>query len=122
MPESHAETTRQLSGAERAVLRTLASEYALDPAAAPEILARLGAYLEDLLDWTRDSNLVAQSDLGRLASRHVAESLAVLPLIDRLAPQRLIDIGSGAGFPAIPVQVARPELAVTLVESRRRKG
>jgi 16S rRNA (guanine527-N7)-methyltransferase len=75
-----------------------------------------------LLPWTQDSNLVAQNDLGRLASRHVAESLAVLPLLDRLAPQRLIDLGSGAGFPAIPIQITRPTLEVTMVESRRRKG
>lgn len=84
--------------------------------------ARLESYLEDLLHWTQDSNLVAQNDLGRLASRHVAESMAVLPLLDRLAASRLIDLGSGAGFPAIPIQVARPEILVTMVESRRRKG
>ena len=114
--------TRQLSSGERAVLRALAKEYAPDAAAAAIMVARLEAYLEDLLSWTRDSNLVAQNDLGRLASRHVTESLAVLPLLDRLAPARLIDLGSGAGFPAIPVQIARPELAVTVVESRRRKG
>src|SRR5689334_18130433 len=115
-------TTRQLSPAERAVLRALAHEYALTPADEALVLARLEAYLEDLLGWTRDSNLVAQNDLGRLASRHVTESLAVLPLLDRLAPKTVIDLGSGAGFPAIPVQIARPELSVTVVESRRRKG
>ncbi len=86
------------------------------------MLACLEAYLEDLLHWTQDSNLVAQNDLGRLASRHVAESLAVLPLLDRLAPKSVVDVGSGAGFPALPIQIARPELAVTVVESRRRKG
>ena len=114
------ETTRQLSSAERAVLRTLAEQYAQGDSEL--VRARLEAYLEDILDWTRDSNLVAQNDLGRLASRHVSESLAVLPLLDRLAPTRLIDLGSGAGFPAIPIQIARPDWAVTVVESRRRKG
>ena len=114
------ETTRQLSSAERAVLRTLAEQYAQGDSEL--VRARLEAYLEDILDWTRDSNLVAQNDLGRLASRHVSESLAVLPLLDRLAPARLIDLGSGAGFPAIPIQIARPDWAVTVVESRRRKG
>ncbi|MGE5098189.1 MAG: 16S rRNA (guanine(527)-N(7))-methyltransferase RsmG, partial [Betaproteobacteria bacterium] len=66
--------------------------------------------------------LVARGDLGRLASRHLAESIAVLPLLDRLEAESLIDLGSGAGFPAIPVQIARPALRVTMVESRRRKG
>jgi len=114
--------TRQLSSGERAVLRALAKEYASSAEAAAIMVARLEAYLEDLLSWTRDSNLVAQNDLGRLASRHVTESLAVLPLLDRLAPARLIDLGSGAGFPAIPIQIARPDITVTVVESRRRKG
>jgi 16S rRNA (guanine527-N7)-methyltransferase len=114
--------TRQLSSGERAVLRALAKEHAPHAEAAAIMVARLEAYLEDLLSWTRDSNLVAQNDLGRLASRHVTESLAVLPLLDRLAPARLIDLGSGAGFPAIPIQIARPDMTVTVVESRRRKG
>jgi len=114
------EITRQLSAAERAVLRVLSEQYAQSDEGT--VRARLEAYLEDVLDWTRDSNLVAQNDLGRLASRHVSESLAVLPLLDRLAPSRLIDVGSGAGFPAIPIQIARPDWAVTVVESRRRKG
>src|SRR6187551_396909 len=114
--------TRQLSSGERSVLRALAKEYAPNAESAAVMVARFEAYLEDLISWTRDSNLVAQNDLGRLASRHVTESLAVLPLLDRLAPERLIDVGSGAGFPAIPIQIARPELKVTVVESRRRKG
>ena len=100
----------------------MAAQYVSRPELAGSMVACLEAYLEDLLHWTQDSNLVAQNDLGRLASRHVAESLAVLPLLDRLAPATLLDIGSGAGFPAIPIQIARPELAVTVVESRRRKG
>lgn len=122
MPLSHPQSTRQLSAGERVVVRSLAKEYALKPEDAAPIALRLEAYLEDLLHWTQDSNLVAQNDLGRLASRHVAESLALLPLLDRFVPKRLIDLGSGAGFPAIPIQLARPELEVTLVESRRRKG
>jgi 16S rRNA (guanine527-N7)-methyltransferase len=122
MPLSHQPSTRQLSGGERAVVRSLASQYALKPEDAAAIAVQFESYLEDLLHWTQDSNLVAQNDLGRLASRHVAESLAVLPLLDRLAPQRLIDLGSGAGFPAIPIQITRPALEVTMVESRRRKG
>ena len=114
--------TRQLSSGERVVLRALAKECAPNAESAAIMVARFEAYLEDLISWTRDSNLVAQNDLGRLASRHVTESLAVLPLIDRLAPTRLIDVGSGAGFPAIPIQIARADLSVTVVESRRRKG
>jgi 16S rRNA (guanine527-N7)-methyltransferase len=120
---------RGISPGERAVVRAVARAAALSPpeggsldaeVARIENLFRL--YLEEILGWTRDSNLVARGDLGRLASRHLAESIAVLPVLDRLAAHSLVDLGSGAGFPAIPIQIARPELRVTLVESRRRKG
>ena len=104
------------------MLKSLAAAHSLRPEDAASATAQLEAFLEDLIHWTRDSNLVAQNDLGRLASRHVAESLAVLPTLDRFAPKTLLDIGSGAGFPGIPIQIVRPELRVTLVESRRRKG
>jgi 16S rRNA (guanine527-N7)-methyltransferase len=112
---------RTLSRGERGVLHQLSQQHAAQTDAA-SIEALLGSYLEELLRWTRDSNLVAQADLGRLASRHVAESLAGLPIVDARAPKRLIDIGAGGGFPGLPIAILRPEIEVTLVESRRRKG
>ncbi len=50
------------------------------------------------------------------------ESLASVPLIDRLGGRRLVDIGSGGGFPGIPIKLVRPTLEVALVESRRMKA
>ena len=114
-------TERQLSRGERAVLRDLAQLYA--PQEDAELIeAMLATYLEEILSWTRDSNLVAQADLGRLASRHVSESLEGLRMLDARAPERLIDVGSGGGFPGMPLAILRPSINVTLVESRRRKG
>jgi 16S rRNA (guanine527-N7)-methyltransferase len=114
-------TERTISRGERAVLSDLSQRYAAQ-GYAELIESRLAAFLEELLGWTRDSNLVAQADLGRLASRHVAESLEGLPIVDAHAPKTLIDVGSGGGFPGMPIAILRPELQVTLVESRRRKG
>ena len=62
MPAPRTEPTRQLSASERTVLRALAQEHAPESALAPRILVQLQAYLEDVLLWTRDSNLVAQND------------------------------------------------------------
>ena len=113
---------REVSGSELAVLKSIAEEATAPGGDRQQTAVQLEGFLDQLLQWTQDSNLVAQNDLGRLASRHVSESLAVLPLLDRLAPRRLVDVGSGAGFPGIPIQIARPDWSVTLVESRRRKG
>jgi len=113
---------RSISPAERAVIRDVARQAARTAEDAPRIENLFRLYIEEILGWTRDSNLVARGDLGRLASRHLTESIAALPFLDKLEPQTMIDLGSGAGFPAIPIQIARPELQVSLVESRRRKG
>ena len=115
-------TVRHVSPAERDVIVELAASVATAPEDAARVRSELEGFLAELLSWNRDSNLVAAGDLGRLASRHVLESLAVLPTLDRLAPTRLIDVGSGAGFPAIPLAIARPAWQVHAVESRRRKG
>ena len=122
---------RALSAAEHAVLDAI-SPPAVAPGAtdahaeATRIRAELEGFLRELLSWNKDSNLVAAGDLGRLVSRHVLESLVVLPVLDRLAPAsgdvRLVDVGSGAGFPAIPIAIARPAWHVDVIESRRRKG
>ena len=127
---------RALSAAEHAVLDTVAPPAVAPGAAeareeATRIRAELEGFLRELLSWNKDSNLVAAGDLGRLVSRHVLESLVVLPVLDRYAAAvdadsgaeiRLVDVGSGAGFPAIPIAIARPTWHVDAIESRRRKG
>lgn len=80
------------------------------------------AYLSELVGWNIRSNLVAAGDHTRLVRRHVAESLASVPLLDELKGRTLIDLGSGGGFPGIPIKLVRPELEVALVESRRMKS
>lgn len=117
-----ASTPRHLSPAEMEVLNVIAPTAASAPAEASRVRSELDGFLRELLAWNRDSNLVAAGDLGRLASRHVLESLAVLPTLDGLAPTRVVDVGSGAGFPAIPLAIARPAWQVHAIESRRRKG
>jgi 16S rRNA (guanine527-N7)-methyltransferase len=112
----------KISPAERDVIAHAARTAAKTPEDVARIENLFRLFLEEVLGWTRDSNLVAHGDLGRLASRHLVESLASLPLVDRLGVRRMIDLGSGGGFPAIPILIARPELEGALVESRRRKG
>lgn len=77
-------------------------------------------YLKELQDWNRSVRLVSRADSETVLWAHFLDSLALVPLIQREGP--LLDVGSGGGFPGIPVKIAKPSLAVHLVESRRRKA
>lgn len=68
--------------------------------------------------WNARGNLVSRRDLGRLRDRHVLDSLSLLPWWRG----SLADVGSGAGFPGVPLAIARPESPVTLVERSDRKA
>ncbi|HSB19367.1 MAG TPA: 16S rRNA (guanine(527)-N(7))-methyltransferase RsmG [Anaeromyxobacteraceae bacterium] len=85
-------------------------------AGAPE---RLERYADLLLRWNRRVNLTAVTDPADLAERHLVDSLALLRV---LGPARsLLDVGSGAGLPGIPLAIARPALAVTCCDAVARK-
>jgi 16S rRNA (guanine527-N7)-methyltransferase len=62
--------------------------------------------------------IVAASDSGRLRTRHILDSLRAMPHIS-LDAERVVDLGSGAGLPGLPIAVVRPDLEVTLTESRQ---
>ena len=85
-----------------------------------ETLDRLEAYAALLVAWNPRLNLVAQGDIARLWDRHILDSLQLVPLIPA-GIQHAIDLGSGAGFPAIPVAVACGTRFV-LVELDHRKA
>jgi 16S rRNA (guanine527-N7)-methyltransferase len=67
-------------------------------------------------------DLVSSRDLRRFEERHVADSLRLLPLLERLPPGPVVDVGSGAGLPGIPLAILRPERQVRLLEPRRRRA
>jgi len=80
--------------------------------------ARIARYHELLADWNTRMNLTGDTDFATSLDRHYTDSLA--PLVnEHLFPQgaSLIDVGSGAGFPGLPLAIARPDLEVTLLDS-----
>jgi 16S rRNA (guanine527-N7)-methyltransferase len=78
----------------------------------------LGRHVDLLLKWNKSINLTAITDPAEIAEKHVLDSLALVPIL----PQgSLLDAGSGAGFPGIPVAIARPDLEVVLVDSAQKK-
>lgn len=84
-----------------------------------EQIAKLEAHFELLLKWNRTINLTRIVDPAAAARKHYAESIF---LARQLPGQRIVDIGSGGGFPGIPAAIVRPELKLTLVESDQRKA
>jgi 16S rRNA (guanine527-N7)-methyltransferase len=86
-----------------------------------ETLERLDAFLALLKRWNRTLNLVSKADLdGDLSGRHVAQSLALIPHFPA-GTDRFIDLGSGGGFPALPIAIASGYY-VDMVESDQRKA
>lgn len=81
----------------------------------------LRQYLALLLRWNLKINLTASSDLGEILSRHVGESLFGARFLPEGAGT-LYDVGAGAGFPGLPLKLARPEWELVLVESDHRKA
>jgi 16S rRNA (guanine527-N7)-methyltransferase len=86
----------------------------------PAIVEALGRYLELLLLWNRRVNLTAVRIPEEIIEKHFVDSLAVLPHVP-VAARSLVDVGTGGGFPGAVIALARPTLAVTLVESVRKK-
>jgi 16S rRNA (guanine(527)-N(7))-methyltransferase RsmG len=104
--------------AERRVAETLAAQGI--PVSESQ-LAQLQTHFDLLECWNARINLTSVRDPGEIERRHFAES-AYLTKVLPLGPGKLIDVGSGAGFPGIPVKILSPETEVLLVESVQKKA
>src|SRR6201989_3431861 len=99
------------------------------PSPPPEILPKLSAYLDLLLKWNARTNLTAIRDPEEIVRRHFGESLFAashLPFETTDGspppPATLVDLGSGAGFPGLPIALLRTGVQVTLAESQNKKA
>ena len=80
---------------------------------------RLIQYLELIEKWNKVHNLTAIRGLEQMLVHHLLDSLAVLPHLG--SARSLLDVGSGAGLPGIPLAMVQPELAVTLLDSSHKR-
>lgn len=80
--------------------------------------ARLALYLSELEKWNRAYNLTAVRDTAAMLPRHIYDSLSVLP---QLQGSRVLDVGTGAGLPGIPLAICQPGTRFTLLDSNGKK-
>jgi 16S rRNA (guanine527-N7)-methyltransferase len=80
--------------------------------------SQLLAYLALLIKWNKAYNLTAVRDPDEMVSRHLLDSLSVVPFI---AGDRWLDVGSGGGMPGIPLAILFPEMKVTVLDSNGKK-
>lgn len=99
--------------------RLTAGAAELDLDLAPETVDTLIEFLSLLEKWNRVYNLTAIREQEKWVTYHLLDSLAV---VAHLPQGRLLDVGSGGGFPGIPVAVAQPQRKVTLLDSNQKKG
>lgn len=84
-------------------------------------LLALTTYERELLEWNQKFNLTAIRDVESIRIKHFLDSLSCVLAWKAAPPQRLVDVGTGAGFPGIPLKILYPAMQLTLVESVGKK-
>lgn len=99
------------------------SEFVMETGADAAVMARLDAYAAVLTDWNGRMNLVSPASLADLWNRHLFDSAQLVPLIPN-GTRRIVDLGSGAGFPGLVIAAMRPAgvgSETVLIESIEKK-
>lgn len=96
--------------------------FKLFPDLIPEKATQLADYVKILKVHNEKINLVSKSDSSRLWENHVFPSIVAVKLVDFPVGGTILDLGSGAGLPGIPLKIVRPDLRLFLVDSIRKKA
>lgn len=80
-------------------------------------------YFELLVQWNKVMNLTAITEMPEVISKHFVDSLSVIKAVDDIEKKeyKIIDVGTGAGFPGIPLKIAFPQLRITLMDSLNKR-
>ena len=85
-------------------------------------LQRLAQYLDVLLETNKQFNLTAIKDPTEAWTKHILDSLSLIPALAKEGVSHVVDVGSGGGLPGIPLAITMPEVTFTLVETTRKKA
>lgn len=88
---------------------------------SPHKINKFITYLEELKLWNKKLNLTSLVDDKKIIIKHFLDSLSCFLVFKRL-PEQLVDIGTGAGFPSLPLKILLPEITCTLIEVTRKKA
>ncbi len=86
-----------------------------------EQLNKFQKYLELLVSWNEKMNLTAITEPKEVAVKHFLDSILLLKVIHPKQEAKVVDIGTGAGFPGIPLKIVRPDLSLTLIDSLNKR-
>lgn len=109
-------------------MKKKASRLLVDGAAALGVsldeyaLFRFERYITELVDWNRRFNLTAIVDEEQITTKHFLDSLSLFAAVELPNTAKVVDIGSGAGFPGLVLKIARPDILLTLLESSSKKA
>ena len=84
-------------------------------------IEKFGIYYRLLIEWNAKMNLTAITEPREVSIKHIVDSLTALRGIEEKNSCRLIDVGTGAGFPGIPLKIVRPDLQLTLLDSLKKR-
>jgi 16S rRNA (guanine527-N7)-methyltransferase len=86
-----------------------------------EQLEVFATYHQLLLDWNQRMNLISRADESRIVTHHFLDSLTPISHLEWPEEIQLLDLGSGAGFPGLPIKIVRPQVSLTVLDSRRKR-
>jgi 16S rRNA (guanine527-N7)-methyltransferase len=100
--------------------KEICSSFGINPSA--EMMEKFQEYMNLLLEWNERIHLISKNDAktDRIL-RHFVDSLSIFKVVDIPKGANLLDLGSGAGFPATPIKIVRDDIQATLVESVHKK-
>lgn len=101
------------------LLKEKAAEYGVD--LDERALERFDIYARLLVEWNEKINLTAITEPDEIVIKHFVDSLTVFSAADIPEGAKIIDVGTGAGFPGVAMLIARPDLKITLIDSTNKK-
>lgn len=93
----------------------------LDISISDDMAQKFCRYTELLLEWNEKMNLTAITEPEEIAVKHYLDSLTFLKFVDVPQNSRIIDVGCGAGFPSIPLMIARDDIHITMLDGTKKR-